>query len=62
MYKVLIANLTEHALVDNIEDAMNTAATYMRSSPDAVALVMDDENSEAVTVLHNNWAYLAKET
>jgi hypothetical protein len=61
MYKVLVASLTELTTRDDINDALNVAATHMRSSPNAVALVMDGENTEAVTVMHNNWAYLAKD-
>ncbi len=57
MYQVKVATVTNHSTSDTVEGAMESAATYMRTSPDAVALVMDGENSEAVVVFHNNWAY-----
>jgi hypothetical protein len=61
MFVVKVATVTTHASRDTIEDALNVAATFMRTSEDAVAIVVDGENHEAEVVLHNNFAYLAKE-
>lgn len=58
-YRVLVAELTELTQRDVLEDALNVAATHMRTSDTAVAVVVDANGGEAETVLHNGFAYLA---
>lgn len=59
MYKVLAAELVPHAQRDNVEDALNVAAEYVKTHSNTVALVKEDGTEEAVTVIAEGFAYVA---
>ena len=61
MYRVLTGAVTEASQDETLEDALNTAAGYVQSDQGRVAVVTEDDQSQAVTVLLGGWVYLGNE-